>query len=95
MNTVQNESHSNAEVPPLEIYICFTYALGVFLDKHGHVICPFKGFQGHRFYLMDSIQRTLLDKLPNKEKSKPPPQFRMPNKPRGQFWDFRGHLEVI
>ena len=54
MNTVQNESHSNAEVPPLEIYICFTYALGVFLDNIG-MSYVLRGFQGHIFYLMDSI----------------------------------------
>ena len=74
----------------LEIYICFTYALGVFLDKHGHVICPFKGFQGHRFYLMDSIQRTLLDKLPNKEKVSLHPNLECQTNPEVNF----GTLEV-
>ena len=38
---------------------------------------------------------SLMNKLPNKEKSKPLPQLKMPNNPRGQFWDFRDHLEVI
>ena len=31
--------------------------------------------------------------LPNKEKSKPLPQFKVPNTPRGHFWDFKGHLK--
>ena len=39
---------------PLEIYICFTYALGVFLDNIG-MSYVLRGFQGHIFYLMDSI----------------------------------------
>ena len=36
-----------------------------------------------------------MDKLLNKGKSKSPTLFKVPNTPRGQFWDFRGHLEVI
>ena len=36
-----------------------------------------------------------MDKLQNKGKSNSLPQFKVPNTPRVQFWDFRGHLEVI
>ena len=36
-----------------------------------------------------------MDKLQNKGKSKSLPQFKVQNTPSGQFWDFRGHLEVI
>ena len=35
-----------------------------------------------------------MDKLQNKGKSKSLPQFKVPNTPRGQFWDFRGYLGV-
>ena len=36
-----------------------------------------------------------MDKLLNKGKSKSPTLFKVPYTPWGQFWDFRGHLEVI
>ena len=36
-----------------------------------------------------------MDKLQNKGKSKSLPQFKVQNTPSGQFWDFRGHFEVI